>query len=263
MMLNVPLLIAAFMTGLLGSVHCVGMCGGIVGALSMTPGGAAAPRRTFPLWYHLGRIASYATAGAIVGVFGGMLLDAASLARVTGVGAIVAGGFMILLGLYLASWWNGLAVLERLGARLWRRIEPYGRPLLPARRPHQALLLGMLWGWLPCGMVYSALAGAAVSGDALNGALIMMAFGVGTAPLLLALGTGMLRARVGGRYWRTIAAVGLIVMGIYVALRPSFDDPHAGHVLERNGITDSVSDRAHHADLRSLSDTARNAAFPV
>ena len=234
MTLNVALIAAAFITGLLGSVHCVAMCGGIVGAVTLSP--AAPPRRAFALWYHLGRISSYAIAGAIAGFIGGTLLDAAQATRITGIGAIIAGGFMILLGLYLASWWNGLARLERLGARLWRRIEPYGRPLLPARRPQQALLLGMLWGWLPCGMVYSALAAAAVGGDAANGALIMAAFGLGTVPLLAAFGAGMRHVRGPARnYWRTAAAVGLIVMGIYVALRPvTTGDPHAGHALQGN-----------------------------
>lgn len=227
MTLNVALIAAAFITGLLGSVHCVAMCGGIVGTVTLSP--TAPPRRAFALWYHLGRITSYAIAGAIAGFIGGTLLDATQATRIAGIGAVMAGGFMILLGLYLASWWNGLARLERLGARLWRRIEPYGRPLLPARRPQQALLLGMLWGWLPCGMVYSALAAAAVGGDAANGALIMAAFGLGTVPLLAAFGVGITRARAPlRRYWRTAAAAGLIAMGIYVALRPALDDPSGG-----------------------------------
>ena len=254
MTLNLPLVTAGLVTGLFGSVHCVAMCGGIVGAFTMTPGAPA--RRAFPLWYHLGRIASYATAGAAVGLIGGTLLDAAALARVTGVGAVVAGGFMILLGLYMASWWNGLAVLERAGAHLWRRIEPYGRPLLPARRPRQALLLGVLWGWLPCGMVYSALAGAAVSGDVLNGALVMIAFGVGTMPLLLTLGSGIGRARRLGNAWRTTAAVALIVMGVYMVLRPALRDPHmehAGHTAHMRApaaATNSASGPARRGNLQ-------------
>ena len=245
MTFNYPLIAAAFVTGLLGSVHCIGMCGGIIGALSVAPATAPVRRRWFPLLYHVGRIVSYAAAGAAAGVIGGTVLDATALARVTGIGAIIAGLFMIALGLYLASWWRGLAALERLGGKLWRVIEPYGRALLPARRPHQALLLGMLWGWLPCGMVYSALAGAAVGGDAVNGALIMLMFGLGTAPLLWALGGGVRHASAVSRLrWHTLAAVGLIAMGGYVALRPMFGDachdPHAGHAAATNNHTRDV-----------------------
>lgn len=264
MTLNIALIAAAFVTGLLGSVHCVGMCGGIVGAVTLAPGSPSA-RRGFALWYHAGRVASYAIAGAAVGFIGGSLLDAAALTRATTVGAAIAGGFMILLGLYLASWWTGLAVLERLGARLWRRIEPYGRPLLPARRPHQALLLGMLWGWLPCGMVYSALVGAAVGGDAVNGALIMLMFGLGTAPLLWALGGGMRHASAVSRLrWRTLAGVGVIAMGGYVALRPMFGDPqhdpHAGHTTVMRRITNAAPEHPHATALPPATGMARNAA---
>lgn len=230
MTFSYPLVAAAFVTGLLGSVHCIGMCGGIIGALSVAPATAPVRRRWFPLLYHVGRIVSYAAAGAAAGIIGGTLLDATALARVTGIGAIIAGLFMIALGLYLASWWRGLVVLERLGGKLWRVIEPYGRRLLPARRPHQALLLGMLWGWLPCGMVYSVLAGAAVSGDAVNGAVIMAAFGAGTLPLLLTLSAGLLRAPLlAGRYWRTGAAIALIAMGTYIAARPAIIGAPAVH----------------------------------
>jgi hypothetical protein len=101
---------------------------------------------------------------------------------------VVAGGFMIALGLYLSGWWVGLTRLEQWGARLWRRIEPYGRKLLPVRHPASALGLGFVWGWLPCGMVYSVLAWSLAAGSASAGASLMLAFGLGTLPMLLALG---------------------------------------------------------------------------
>jgi sulfite exporter TauE/SafE len=95
---------------------------------------------------------------------------------------------MCAMGLYLAGWWRGLAHVEKLGARWWRRIEPMGRRLLPVRRPRQALLVGALWGWLPCGLVYSVLIWSIATGSATQGALLMLSFGLGTLPNLLLMG---------------------------------------------------------------------------
>jgi sulfite exporter TauE/SafE len=100
----------------------------------------------------------------------------------------LAATFMILLGLYLGGWWHGLAAVERLGAALWRRLEPLGRRLLPIRSPTQAVALGFVWAWIPCGLVYSVLIWSVSSGSALEGALLMLAFGLGTLPNLLTLG---------------------------------------------------------------------------
>jgi hypothetical protein len=100
----------------------------------------------------------------------------------------VAGLFMVAMGLYIAGWWTGLGRLEQVGGLLWRRLEPFGRRLLPVRRPAQALALGALWGWLPCGLVYSALVWAVSSGGAAQGAALMLAFGLGTLPNLLLMG---------------------------------------------------------------------------
>ncbi len=180
-------LAGALLVGLLGGVHCVGMCGGIVGALSL---GLPAGRSRWPLLlaYNLGRIASYTLAGAIAGglglFFSGLLPVQQAQRLLLG----LAGGFMVLLGLYLGGWWHLLARVEQAGGWLWRRIEPLGRGLLPARRPAQALALGALWGWLPCGLVYSVLIWAVSAGGAGQGALLMLAFGLGTLPNLLLMG---------------------------------------------------------------------------
>jgi sulfite exporter TauE/SafE len=100
----------------------------------------------------------------------------------------LAGLFMVAMGLYLAGWWVGLGRLERAGGVLWRRLEPYGRRLMPVRHPGQALALGLLWGWLPCGLVYSTLVWSVSSGGAWQGAALMLAFGLGTLPNLLLMG---------------------------------------------------------------------------
>jgi hypothetical protein len=154
------------------------------------------------LAYNLGRISSYSLAGA---VFGGV--GAAAVASLGGLKAaegslsVLAGLFMVMLGLYLAGWWRALARLEQAGGVVWRRLEPLGRRLLPARSPHQAWWLGMVWGWLPCGLVYSVLVWALAAGSAGGGALLMASFGLGTLPALLALGA--IAARLTGVLQRT------------------------------------------------------------
>lgn len=217
------LLISAFSTGLLGSIHCIGMCGGIVGALTMNlpPALRASPLRMLPylLGYNLGRIASYAMAGALVGFASGVLIGQFEKPWIgRGIGAL----FMIALGLYLGGWWRGLAVTERMGAVLWKRIEPLGRRFLPAHSPVHALGLGAVWGWLPCGLVYAALAGAVAAGGAAQGALVMLAFGLGTLPTLIVVGVAA-RSILNWvrRPWvRNAMAATIIAFGVYQLLAP-------------------------------------------
>ena len=183
---------AAFLVGLLGGVHCVGMCGGIVGALSF---GLAASRRSDPramlpllAAYNLGRIASYGLAGLLAGGLGMLLASSLPVWYAQRALLLLAGLFMLGLGLYLGGWWFGLGRIERLGGALWRRIEPLARRWLPVRSASQALVLGTLWGWVPCGLVYSVLVWALSSGNPLRGAGLMLAFGLGTVPNLLFMG---------------------------------------------------------------------------
>ena len=179
-------LISAFVVGLLGGVHCAGMCGGIVGALSF----GTREGRSFPilLGYNLGRISSYTLAGALMGALGFYFSGLLPVQTAQRVLLSFAGVFLVLMGFYLAGWWNALSGVERLGGMLWRRIEPLGRGLLPVRSVWQAVLLGLLWGWLPCGLVYSALVWTVSSGGTLEGAMLMLAFGLGTLPNLLLMG---------------------------------------------------------------------------
>lgn len=180
----------ALTLGLLSATHCLGMCGGIIGALSLSAPASLRRHRwrqaAFVLLYNLGRTLSYALAGALVGWLGDSLL--AGLAGPQGHRLLqIASALMLLaLGLYLAGWFPQLARIERLGVPLWRRIEPLGRRMLPVRHPGQAFVYGMLWGWLPCGMVYTLLAWSATVGGAVEGALTMAAFGLGTLPAMLA-----------------------------------------------------------------------------
>ncbi len=184
--------LAAFVMGLLGVGHCAGMCGGIVGALTFgLPEGV---RNHFPstlpyqLGYNLGRITSYVLAGGIMGGLGMLLSEVIPIYPVQQALLVFAAVFMILLGLYLGGWWAGLARIERLGGRLWTRIEPFARRLLPVRSPAQAWMLGLVWGWLPCGLVYTMLVWTVSAGSVLKGAGLMLAFGLGTLPNLFAMG---------------------------------------------------------------------------
>lgn len=222
-------LIAVFLVGLLGAVHCFGMCGGIVGALThQLPKNRV--RWPFHLAYSIGRVSSYAMAGALVGTVGqaGMLLrDVAPIQHLLfGLSSLM----LILLGLYLAGWWGLIRHVERLGAGLWQRIQPYTARLLPVTNLPRALTLGVLWGWLPCGLVYSMLIVALASGSAGRGALVMLVFGAGTLPSLFALGFFWERCR----HWvqsprvRQIAGLIVVCFGIYGLF-------HTGSILVTNG----------------------------
>ena len=211
--------LAVFLIGLLGGVHCAGMCGGIVSALSLQMPGAAgrsAPAWSIHLAYNFGRIASYAIAGALIGALGslGLLLNNWLPVQL---GLYVAANLMMVaLGLYLTGLTQTLAFTERAGQWLWRRVQPATKRFLPVRGAAQAFPLGMLWGWLPCGLVYSVLTMTLVSGSAARGAATMLAFGLGTLPNLMLAGLLLARFRnvVQGRAVRL--ASGLIVLGFGV-----------------------------------------------
>jgi sulfite exporter TauE/SafE len=180
-----PLLLSALILGVLGGGHCLGMCGGLMGALTLAiPPEQRARRLQLLLAYNLGRICSYALAGLLLGLAGWALASSpAALAL-----RVVAGLLMIVMGLYLAGWWSGLTRIEALGRGLWRFIQPLTRRFMPVTSLPRALVLGGLWGWLPCGLVYSTLLWAASQGNALHSAALMFTFGLGTLPVLIATG---------------------------------------------------------------------------
>lgn len=213
--------LAAFLVGLLGGVHCVGMCGGIVGALSLglPPEIRAQPARLLPFLfaYNIGRVASYVAAGALVGGVGWFAANLGDVHIAQRILQGLAGAFMVALGLYLGGWWYGLTRVEALGGRLWRYLEPLGRHLMPVTRPVRAFQLGLVWGWLPCGLVYSVLIWALSAGGAVQGAFLMGAFGLGTLPNLLLMGTFASQlARATRRRWvRAVAGVLVAAFGGY------------------------------------------------
>lgn len=180
-------LLAAFIAGVTGSAHCLVMCGGIAGALGMrarTLGQSAPLAFVHSLLYQTGRIGSYAMAGAIVGAFGAVIQAAMGWLPIAATLRVLAGLLLVMLGLQLLLQLRLLQPLEHLGAMLWRRIAPLaqrtqGHGLL------QTLVLGAIWGWLPCGLIYSMLLLGALGGTATHGAMIMLAFGAGTLPSML------------------------------------------------------------------------------
>ncbi len=205
---------AAFVVGLLGGVHCVGMCGGIVTALSLgLPEGERTARWQYLLAYNLARITSYTIAGALLGGVGWLAAHWSGLHQVQLVLQWIAALFMIALGLYLAGWWQGLTRVEHAGGSLWNRLEPLGRRFLPVRTPAQAFLLGLIWGWLPCGLVYSVLVWSISTADPVYGGMLLLSFGLGTLPNLLAIGVAAERLSARVRDPRVRRVAGLLVMG--------------------------------------------------
>jgi sulfite exporter TauE/SafE len=215
--------LALFLIGLLGGTHCVGMCGGIVSALSM----GAASRPALHLAYNAGRIISYSVAGAIAGALGGASLALSGQLPLRIVLFVLANLMLVALGLYLMGVTRALAFSERFGQKLWRHLQPLSRRFLPARTLAQAFPLGLLWGWLPCGLVYSALVTALVSGSAVNGAALMLAFGLGTLPNLLLAGLLAVRLKAFAAIPAVRFSAGLLVLafglwGLFGALRLTF-----------------------------------------
>ncbi|GAB1368644.1 sulfite exporter TauE/SafE family protein [Azonexus hydrophilus] len=203
---------ALFLVGLLGGTHCVGMCGGIVGALSMGGG-----RWSLHLAYNTGRILSYGLAGALAGALGAASLGLAGQTTARLVLYVFANLMLVALGLYLLGVTGALALTEKAGQKLWRRIQPLTRRFLPARTVAQALPLGLLWGWLPCGLVYGALASALSAGSAWHGAGLMLAFGLGTLPNLLLAGVvlGRFNHFVRNVWVRRISGILVLGFGVY------------------------------------------------
>ncbi|MET0007657.1 MAG: sulfite exporter TauE/SafE family protein [Candidatus Thiodiazotropha sp. 6PLUC9] len=217
--------LAAFVVGLLGGGHCAGMCGGIVGALTFGLPEQVRDRliQTLPyqVGYNLGRITSYVLAGAIMGGLGLLLAQLMPVYVAQQVLLVVAGLFMIFLGLYLGGWWLGLSRIEHLGNSLWKRIEPFARKLLPVKTPAQAWVLGIVWGWIPCGLVYSMLIWTVSSGGIVEGAGLMLAFGLGTLPNLFAMGmvAGSLARWLKDIRVRRAAGLTVIIFGLVTLYR--------------------------------------------
>jgi sulfite exporter TauE/SafE len=186
-------LLSAFLIGLAGSLHCVGMCGGIVTSFSLLLL-KHTHLLTYILAYNAGRITTYTLAGILTGMLGAMISTTGDQARIWL--DLISGFFLILFAGYIGNWWSILRHFENVGRLLWRHIQPFSKQLLPLQTPWQGYLYGIVWGWLPCGLIYSTLSWSLASGHPLQGGLIMLSFGLGTLPAMLALSAGAAK-------WRT------------------------------------------------------------
>ncbi len=230
MAVELPVLLSALVLGFAGSVHCLGMCGGIAGALNQAApaqGPVASGVRT--LLYSLGRISSYAMAGALAGAFGSVFTGAPSA---LGLIRFAVGLAIVMIGLQIAFAGRAFAPLERAGLVLWRLASPLARRIGRPERAWQVFALGLVWGWLPCGLVYSGLVIAAASGRPATGAIAMASFGLGTLPAVWAVtGFGAALARLGGgASVRRSAGLALVAFGIWSIVGAwALGGLHAGH----------------------------------
>ncbi len=211
--MDLPILFTLFSLGLVSSAHCIGMCGGIMGALTMAiPAEAKAQRWLLLTAYNLGRIGSYAFMGLLAGFFAEKFASMGGSLFLR----VLAGALLIAMGLYLADWWRGLTRLEAIGRYLWVYIQPLGKPLMPVNSAPKALLLGAVWGWLPCGLVYSALAVAMTQPAPYSAGGAMLAFGLGTLPAVM--GAGIAAQHLARLLQRRKIRVGLALIVILFGL---------------------------------------------
>tara|TARA_R110002111_G_scaffold154956_5_gene221824 strand:- start:35 stop:766 length:732 start_codon:yes stop_codon:yes gene_type:complete len=233
--------ITAFLLGLFSTVHCLAMCGSVIGALtlSLPMEVRESQRKMLPYVfnYNLGRILSYAMAGAIVGLLSSPLASFNGHMILRYLSIVV----MIAMGLYLAGWFPKFAKMERIGAPIWRWLQPIGQKLLPVKAFSQAFWLGIVWGWLPCGLVYAALAVAATVGEPVKASLVMLSFGLGTLPAVMGAGlfTGLLASRARAKHMKRIAGVSIIIMALMTLLLPHHHNPEQHH-LEFHQIDDGA-----------------------
>jgi sulfite exporter TauE/SafE len=229
-------ILAAFGIGLAGAGHCLGMCGGIAAAINLGGNGG----RATTLAYHGGRLCSYAALGALLGGLAGSI----NLAQWTMFLRYLAALLLIAMGLSIADWWRGISVLERVGAQVWAPVQKLSSRLLPVRHWSQGYLLGLCWGLMPCGLIYSALAWSATTQDALRSGALMFAFGVGTLPAMLATSFGAAGAQslLRRRGLKLVIAVFLIASGIWAF---AMTWSHGSH-LDRDIEADAMQDHSMH-----------------
>lgn len=226
----------AFLIGLFSTLHCFGMCGGLVGAMTMSlePGIRKQPSQLglYTLAYNSGRLSSYVLAGFLVGFFGQALRDFLMPENGIAVLRLIASLLVIAMGFYIAGWFprysQKFSRIEKIGAPLWNKLQPIGQHLLPVKNIPQAFLFGAVWGWLPCGLVYYVLLISPASDGALNSALFMLAFGLGTLTPMMSAGflTGRLAPLRQSQKIRHISGALLIIMGLISLLLATHPDAH-------------------------------------
>ena len=222
----------AFLIGLFSTLHCFGMCGGLVGAMTMSLQPSIRKQAhqlgLYTLAYNLGRILSYVVAGFLVGWFGQTLRDFLMPEDGIAVLRMIASILIIAMGFYIAGWFPQFAKIEKLGKPLWKILQPIGQRLLPVKNIWQAFLFGAVWGWLPCGLVYYVLLISPANDGAVNSAFFMLLFGLGTLIPMMAAGflSGRLAPIRHSQKIRYFSGIILITMGVISLLLATNPDAH-------------------------------------
>lgn len=215
--------LVALLMGLFSSMHCIGMCGSIIGTLTLSLKPEIRSNKTtlfpFVLNYNLGRITSYTVAGMLAGTIEFILTYPFGEGHGHRVMQILSATIMTGAGLYIAGWLPYFAYIEKIGARFWKTLEPLGRRLIPVENKTQAYLFGMVWGWIPCGLVYTSLALAATTGDVVKSTVTMMFFGLGTLPAVMGVGimTGILTHLTRMHRFKQAVGILMIVLAVFAA----------------------------------------------
>ncbi len=218
--------ISALIIGFFGGAHCIGMCGGVVAMLTMSLSEKIrkSPAKVFlyHLNYNLGRIISYVLLGLILGYVGSIMSDMLKMTAMNKIFRIIIGIIIIMAGLYLAGFYNSFSFLEKLGSKLWVKIQPLTKKFIPVKTLKQAFIAGLLWGYIPCGLVYTALGLAIMNGSSIGGGFIMMFFGIGTLPSLLTIGGLSVKFSnlAKNPIMKKIAGISVIIMGITALYMP-------------------------------------------
>ena len=228
--MTIALLVAALLMGFFGSPHCLGMCGGLVTAFGLSMKDVSpAKRRALVATYHLGRLTSYALLGLIAGLIGITVLKPLMMGNSTP--RILLGLVLVFVGVTMLGA-PFLTKLERFGMRFWQYLSPLRQKVFPLNTFPRALTAGLLWGFLPCGLVYGALLIAVVAHNPLSGAALMFVFGLGTIPMLVATHetVGWLRDKIGRFRLRQLNGAVMVISGLAVAVVPMvMANMHGGH----------------------------------
>lgn len=215
--------LVALLMGLFSALHCLGMCGSIIGSLTLSLRREIRENKRllmpFVASYNAGRIVSYSLAGMLAGIAEHVLSMPLGEGHGHRILQIVSALIMLGAGLHIAGWFPRFAYIEKVGGKMWQRIEPYGRRLVPVETLPRAFVFGMIWGWLPCGLVYTALALAATTGDVVRSTFTMFAFGVGTMPAVMGVGimTSLMVRLSNMKKFRQAAGVTLIALALLAA----------------------------------------------
>ena len=250
--MTTALLVAALLMGFFGSPHCLGMCGGLVTAFGLSMKDVSpTKRRALVATYHIGRLTSYATLGFIAGLIGITVLE--PLIRGNSMPRILLGLVLVFVGVTMLGA-PFLTKLERFGMRFWQYLSPLRQKVFPLNTFPRALTAGLLWGFLPCGLVYGALLIAVVAHNPLSGAALMLVFGLGTVPMLVATHetVGWLRDKIGRFRLRQLNGAVMVLSGLAVVFIPMMmAGMHGGHDM-------GAMDHSGHAAMMSEADMAEN-----